>query len=72
MKKFIYEKPINVYFESTIACDLKCKHLRAEAIPERSPLELKREEVKNLMDGIKDMGSHLVISGDNPFKKRIQ
>ncbi len=69
MKKFIYEKPINVYFESTIACDLKCKHCRAEAIPERSPLELKTEEVKKLMDDIKDMGSHLVISGGDPLKR---
>ncbi|MEO0301831.1 MAG: radical SAM protein [candidate division WOR-3 bacterium] len=69
MKKFIYEKPINVYFESTIACDLKCKHCRAEAIPERSPSELKTEEVKNLMDDIKNMGSHLVISGGDPLKR---
>ena len=69
LPEFIYHKPINVYLEITIACDLKCKHCRAEAIPERSPDELNTEEVKELMKDIKEMGSHLVISGGDPLKR---
>lgn len=69
MKKFVYEKPINVYFEITIACDLKCKHCRAEAVPERSPEELNTEEIKTFMDEIKEIGSHLIISGGDPLKR---
>jgi radical SAM protein len=67
--EFIYNKPINVYFEITIACDLKCKHCRAEAISERSPEELNFEEIKKLADEIRQMGSHLVISGGDPLKR---
>lgn len=66
---FIYNKPINVYFEITIACDLKCKHCRAEAIPERSHEELNFKEIKELADEIRQMGSHLVISGGDPLKR---
>ncbi len=70
MRDFVYEKPINVYLEITIACDLECKHCRAEAIPERSPEELNTQEVKELMDDIKGMGSHLIISGGDPLKRK--
>lgn len=67
--EFIYEKPINVYYEITIACDLKCKHCRAEAVPERTPDELKFSEIKNLFEEIKNMGSNLIISGGDPLKR---
>ncbi|MCH8030051.1 MAG: radical SAM protein [Candidatus Dadabacteria bacterium] len=68
-RNFIYKKPINVYFESTIACDLACKHCRAEAIPERSPDELDTEEAKALVRDVKGLGSHLIISGGDPLKR---
>jgi len=68
-ERFTYKKPINVYFESTIACDLACKHCRAEAIPERSPFELNTEEAKELLRGVKELGSHLIISGGDPLKR---
>lgn len=67
--EFIYEKPINVYYEITIACDLKCKHCRAEAIPERSPEELTFYEIKELFDDVKDLGSNLIVSGGDPLKR---
>ena len=66
---YFYSKPINVYFESTIACDLDCKHCRAEAIPERSPFELDTEEVKEFLRDVKKLGSHLIISGGDPLKR---
>jgi radical SAM protein with 4Fe4S-binding SPASM domain len=69
MKNFVYEKPINVYYEITIACDLNCKHCRAEAIPERSKEELKLEEIKEVLRDIKGMGSNLIISGGDPLKR---
>jgi radical SAM protein len=67
--RYFYSKPINVYFESTIACDLDCKHCRAEAIPERSPFELNTEEVKEFLRDVKKLGSHLIISGGDPLKR---
>jgi radical SAM protein len=67
--KYFYSKPINVYFESTIACDLDCKHCRAEAIPERSPFELNTDEVKEFLRDVKKLGSHLIISGGDPLKR---
>ncbi len=67
--EFIYEKPINVYYEITIACDLKCKHCRAEAIPERNPEELNINEIKKFFDDIKNLGSNLIISGGDPLKR---
>lgn len=68
-KGFIYDKPINVYFESTRACDLACKHCRAEAMPERSPDELTTEEVRALLREVKDLGSHFIVSGGDPLKR---
>jgi hypothetical protein len=33
------QAPRNVYWEMTIACDLACKHCRADAIHVRDPLD---------------------------------
>ena len=51
------DAPRNVYWEMTIACDLVCKHCRADAIPHRDCLELTTEEGKGLMDDVKAMYS---------------
>lgn len=67
--KYVYNKPINVYFECTVACDLACKHCRAEAIPHRDPDELNTEEAKKLLRDVKELGSHLIISGGDPLKR---
>lgn len=68
-QRFIYSKPINVYYECTIACDLACKHCRAEAVPYRNPFEMNTEEVKEFLRDVKEMGSHLIISGGDPLKR---
>ncbi|MBW2586765.1 MAG: hypothetical protein JRD92_07470, partial [Deltaproteobacteria bacterium] len=44
---FLYRRqPRNVYWETTISCDLACQHCRASAIPHRDPGELTTEEGK--------------------------
>jgi MoaA/NifB/PqqE/SkfB family radical SAM enzyme len=43
--RYLYsDAPRNVYWEMTIACDLVCKHCRAESIPCRDPQELTTED----------------------------
>ena len=44
---FLYRRqPRNVYWETTISCDLACQHCRASAIPHRDPGELTTEQGK--------------------------
>ena len=45
------EKPFIAIWETTQACDLACKHCRAEARPCRDPAELSTEEAKKLQIG---------------------
>lgn len=61
--------PRNVYWETTIACDLACRHCRADAIPIAPPEELATEEARVLMDDIKAMGSMLILTGGDPLKR---
>ncbi|UCC48702.1 MAG: TIGR04053 family radical SAM/SPASM domain-containing protein [Gemmatimonadota bacterium] len=61
--------PRNVYWEMTIACDLQCKHCRAEAIPHRDPLELSTEDGRALMQDVKGMGSMVILTGGDPMKR---
>jgi len=67
---YVYRQaPRNVYWETTIACDLACKHCRANAIHERDSLELQSEEAQALMRDIKSMGSMLILTGGDPMKR---
>jgi len=67
---FIYnEAPRNVYWETTIACDLACQHCRADANPDRDPLELSTDEGKALIRSVKELGSMLVFTGGDPLKR---
>lgn len=71
-RRYVFgEAPVLVYLELTRACDLACRHCRAEAIPHRHPLELTTAEVVNLMA---DLGRfprrpHLVLTGGDPLKR---
>jgi len=59
-------RPVLVYWELTQACDLACKHCRAEAIPQRHPLELSTGEAKRLLRELRAFGDpppHLVMTG---------
>jgi radical SAM protein len=64
------DAPRNVYWEMTIACDLVCKHCRAEAIPCRDPEELTTEDGKALMRDVKAMGSMMILTGGDPMKRQ--
>ncbi len=63
------DAPRNVYWEMTTACDLVCKHCRAEAIPDRDPLELTTQEGQALMRDVKAMGSMMILTGGDPMKR---
>ena len=67
---FVFARsPRNVYWETTIACDLACKHCRADAIHEPDPLELSLEEGKALLEDIARMESMLILTGGDPMKR---
>jgi radical SAM protein len=61
--------PRNVYWETTIACDLACRHCRADAIPLRDPLELAGEDARAFLRDVKGMGSMLILTGGDPMKR---
>ena len=67
---FLYRRqPRNVYWETTISCDLACKHCRASAIPHRDPGELTTSQAKALMRSVQELGSMLVLTGGDPLKR---
>ena len=64
------ETPFMVFWETTQACDLVCRHCRADARPERDPEELSFAEGVRLLDDIRAMGCPLVVlTGGDPAKR---
>jgi len=66
------EAPLRVYWELTRACDLACRHCRAEAIPCRDPKELTTAEGFRLLDQLVEFGSpapHVILTGGDPLKR---
>ncbi len=64
--------PRLVYWELTRACDLACKHCRAEAIARRDPRELSTQEAKALLAELRAFGDpppQLVMTGGDPLKR---
>ncbi|MBX6364919.1 MAG: TIGR04053 family radical SAM/SPASM domain-containing protein [Gemmatimonadetes bacterium] len=62
--------PWIVIWETTRACDLACKHCRAEAIPDRHPDELTTAEAKQLLDDVRRFGQILfVFTGGDALKR---
>jgi AdoMet-dependent heme synthase len=62
--------PFLVIWETTQACDLACKHCRAEAQPNRHPDELSTEEAKRLLDDVRRFGRIIfVFSGGDALKR---
>ncbi len=67
------ERPILVFWETTKACDLKCIHCRAEAIPDPLPGELDTDEGKSLIDELTEFGRPypvLILTGGDPLKRQ--
>ena len=64
------ETPFIVFWETTRACDLVCRHCRADAHPGRDPQELTFEEGARLLDDVRAMGCPLVVlTGGDPAKR---
>lgn len=63
--------PVIAIWEATRACDLACRHCRAEAVPGRDPRELSTAEACELLDQVRaDFGRILfVITGGDPLKR---
>lgn len=62
--------PFVAIWETTRACDLACRHCRAEAESEPLPGELTTAEGKDLLEELAGMGTPLcVLSGGDPAKR---
>jgi AdoMet-dependent heme synthase len=65
------KSPFVVIWETTRACDLACKHCRAEAVPYRRPDELTTAEAKRMIDRVADEFGRVVfvLSGGDCLKR---
>jgi len=62
--------PFIVIWEITRACDLACRHCRAEAIDWRDPRELSTQQGLDLIDQVHSMGAQImVLTGGDPVKR---
>ncbi|ABO09133.1 TIGR04053 family radical SAM/SPASM domain-containing protein [Pyrobaculum calidifontis] len=67
-----HEAPLLVFWESTKACPLACKHCRADAILKPLPGELSTEEGKRLIEQVAEFGDPkplLIITGGDPLMR---
>ncbi|MBZ0309285.1 MAG: TIGR04053 family radical SAM/SPASM domain-containing protein [Anaerolineae bacterium] len=65
-------RPFMVIWETTMACDLVCRHCRAEAMADHDPQTLSTEEGRQLLDQIEQFGKPrpiVVLTGGDPFKR---
>jgi AdoMet-dependent heme synthase len=65
--------PRRIYWEVTRACDLVCRHCRADARPGRSAWELRGAEGLWLLDRIAAAdppAPHLILTGGDPLKRQ--
>ncbi|EMA46068.1 Fe-S oxidoreductase [Halococcus saccharolyticus DSM 5350] len=65
------QRPFVLIWEVTQACDLACKHCRADAHPQRDPDELTTAEGKELLDDVRAFGDGqlVVLSGGDPLAR---
>jgi radical SAM protein len=65
------ERPFVLIWELTRACELACKHCRAEADPARHPDELTTAEGKQLLEETREFGDGqlVVLSGGDPLAR---
>lgn len=66
------KSPLIVFWETTQACDLACRHCRAVAMPDPHPRELTTEEGKRLIDRIAEfeVAPILIYTGGDPLKRK--
>jgi radical SAM protein len=65
------EAPLRVYWELTRACDLVCRHCRAEAVASRDPRELSAAEGRRLLDALRSAAAppRVVLTGGDPLRR---
>ncbi|MCL4562770.1 MAG: TIGR04053 family radical SAM/SPASM domain-containing protein [Chloroflexi bacterium] len=66
------ERPFLIIWETTQACDLACRHCRAEASPFHDPQALSFQEGCQLIDQVERFGSPhplFILTGGDPFKR---
>jgi AdoMet-dependent heme synthase len=64
--------PLNIYWETTQACALACRHCRAEAVPAPHPNELTHQEGVAFLRQIPAFGDplpHLILTGGDPLAR---
>lgn len=73
--RYVFDRaPLRIYWEVTRACDLACRHCRAEARPDHDPAELTTKQALALLDDIlgfapNDSLPRLVLTGGDPLKR---
>ena len=67
----LQEAPLRVYWEVTRACDLACRHCRAEAAPRSDPSELSAAEGRRLLDALRATPAppRVVLTGGDPLRR---
>ena len=68
----VNKRPFMVIWETTHACDLACRHCRAEAQPEHDTLALTTDEAKRLLHQVESFGRPrpiFIFTGGDPFKR---
>lgn len=65
------DAPVRVYWELTRACDLACRHCRAQAQPRREPDELGTSECERVLHRLAAVSPrpHVIFTGGDPFKR---
>jgi radical SAM protein len=70
MARDFAKAPFLVVWETTQACDLACKHCRAEAKPDRDPRELSTAEARKLLEDVRRFGPIIfVFSGGDALRR---
>jgi AdoMet-dependent heme synthase len=68
----VNRQPFMVIWEVTRACQLACRHCRADSIHVRNPGELSTDEGKRLFDQIASFGTPhpiMILTGGDPFER---
>ena len=72
-ERYVFDRaPLRVYWETTRACDLACRHCRAEAAADPDPSQLTTAEGLRLLEDLARFGAplpHVILTGGDPLKR---
>lgn len=66
------QRPFLVLVELTRACDLACRHCRADSVSRRDPRELSTAELTGMLDDLASLGAprpRVVFTGGDPLQR---